>query len=77
MNKLRKIQEFLENINTGVAGKVEAQRTKIAKEEDRKSDVDYDYLIDLRLAHEYTKGQLYEIGFILDNFWDIINQKNH
>ena len=66
MNKAREFHEFLTELQAGV-------RKKEAAERDRLDDASKkeEYTQDLQVHHAYTEGQLYELCYILDNFWKI------
>jgi hypothetical protein len=72
MSKIREIHELLWNIQKGVSEKREQEEQTITKDIDNK---EIKHLVQLkRESLEHTKGQLYEVNYILDNFWDIISK---
>ena len=79
MTKLQKIYDFLTTLETGVFEKNKAQTVKRIEAEEKakktKKLTDLEYAKQLAEAQEHTRGQLYEIAYIIENFWEIIEEK--
>lgn len=71
MTKIREIHELLQNIQSGVSEKQEEQIKTLEKEY---KNHNHELIQDLKISLEHTKGQLYEVTYILDNFWEIISK---
>ena len=69
MNKLEEIHSFLKNLQTMVSEKREQQELEL-----QQSTPNLELETELQLSLEHTKGQLYEINYILENFWNIISK---
>ena len=73
MTKIEKIYNLLEKLHTSLFEKHQAQSVKRGNAREKKLKS----ANDIALAHEYTKGQLYEIGYIQEKFWEIMSENNN
>ena len=71
MTKIQEIHELLFNIQKGVSEKLKEQEKTIANIQNKEEKPNL--FQQLQTSFEYTKGQLYEVNYILENFWDIIS----
>ena len=69
MTKIEEIHELLQNIQSGVSEKLKEQE-KTLKQTTPSKEIQQE----LEISLEHTKGQLYEVNYILENFWDIISE---
>lgn len=76
MNKLRKIHNLLSSLESNIFDKLQEQANirLNAEENANRSKIfdDLDYAKRLAESHEHTKGQLFELTYILEKFWEII-----
>ena len=73
MSKIREIHELLTNIQKGVSEKREQEEIEYLELNKQHNPKHLSiHLVKENLEH--TKGQLYEVNYILDNFWDIISK---
>jgi hypothetical protein len=72
MTKIQEIHELLWNIQKGVSEKREEQEKTLERHTNNNDDIQ---IIDaIKESLDHTKGQLYEINYILENFWKIISK---
>lgn len=75
MRTKKQIKQFIEDLAIGVQGKVEHYEERISLYEEKLIGIDNimqevhikSIKTDMELALEYTKGQLYELNYILEN----------
>ena len=72
MTTLQKLHGFLTELQTGVQGKMNAMIDDgVKKTKTRNLDKIRELNCEL---YSHTEGQLYELNYILENFWRIINE---
>lgn len=81
MTKIQEIYEFLSGLENSVSEKHQFESVIRIREEKKaektKKLEDLEYAKQLAEIHEHTKGQLYEINYIIKNFWEIISKDNY
>jgi hypothetical protein len=71
MTKIQEIHELLYNIQKGVSEKREEQIKTLEKEY---KNHNHELIQELKISLEHTRGQLYEVNYIIENFWEIISK---
>lgn len=78
MTKIKEIHELLQNIQSGVSEKLEEQQETLERkkriDKEAETNLNAEIIQKLKESLEHTKGQLYEVTYILDNFWEIISK---
>lgn len=70
MTKIGKLHDFLTEIQRSVQEKENVQRDTLNHTKANKDNYN-----DFVITHEHTVGQLYEINYILENFWRIVSEE--
>ena len=70
MTKIQEIHELLFNIQKGVSEKLEEQEKTINI---NIGEINKNPRYGKEINREHTRGQLYEVNYILENFWKIIS----